>query len=85
MPGRVSLFHKHNAPLNTPLDVHVLMVTIGVAKIFDWGGKPQITCNDVIKIFWKKNFLWGKDIVEWKIRSLVWHLTKILLKKEGSN
>ena len=41
---------------------------IGVARIFDWGGpKPQITCNDVIRNFRKSNFLWGKDIVEWKI------------------
>ena len=41
---------------------------IGVARIFDWGGpKPQITRNDVIRIFRKSNFLWGKDIVEWKI------------------
>ena len=44
---------------------------IGVARIIDWGGgyKPQITCNDVIRNFQKRNFLWGKDIVEWKIRS----------------
>ena len=42
--------------------------TIGVARIFDWGGpKPQITRNDVIRNFRKRNFLWGKDIVEWKI------------------
>ena len=42
--------------------------TIGVARIFDWGGaKPQITCNDVIRNFQKRKFLWGKDIVEWKI------------------
>ena len=27
-----------------------------------------------------RNFLWGKDIVKWKIRSLVWHLTWILSK-----
>ena len=41
---------------------------IGVARIFDWGGpKPQITRNDVIRNFRKRNFLWGKDIVEWKI------------------
>ena len=41
---------------------------IGVARIFDWGGpKPQITRNDVIRNFQKSNFLWGKDIVEWKI------------------
>ena len=42
--------------------------TIGVARIFDRGGpKPQITCNDVIRNFQKKNFLWSKDIAEWKI------------------
>ena len=41
---------------------------IGVARIFDWGGpKPQITRNDVIRNFRKSTFLWGKDIVEWKI------------------
>ena len=42
---------------------------IGVARIFDWGRgpKPQITCNNVIRNFRKRNFLWGKDIVEWKI------------------
>ena len=42
--------------------------SIGVARIFEWGGpKPQITRNDVIRNFRKSNFLWGKDIVEWKI------------------
>ena len=49
---------------------------IGVARIFDWGGgKPQLTCNNVIKIFRKRNFLWGEDIVKWKIKSrgLIWH------------
>ena len=41
---------------------------IGVAGIFDWGGpKPQITYNDVIRNFQKRNFLWSKNIVEWKI------------------
>ena len=41
---------------------------IGVPKIFDWGRlKPQITCNDVIKIFPKRKFLFDKDIVGWKI------------------
>ena len=51
------------------------------------GGKPQIACNDVIRTFRKRNFLWDKDIVEWKIRSsgLVWHLPRILLKGEGLN
>ena len=36
--------------------------TIGVARILDWEGraKPQMTGNDVIKIFWKKNLLWDK-------------------------
>ena len=43
---------------------------VGVVRIFDWGGgKPRITCNDVIRKFPMRNFLWGKDIVEWKIRS----------------
>ena len=41
---------------------------IGVFRIFDWGmPKPRITCNDVIKNFQKKTFLWDKDIVPWKI------------------
>ena len=40
----------------------------GVPRIFDWGRpKPQITCYDVIKTFQKRNFLWNKDIVGWKI------------------
>ena len=40
---------------------------IGAPRIFDWGRpKPQITCNDVIKIFPKRKFLWDKDIVGWK-------------------
>ena len=37
-------------------------------RIFDWGRcKQQITCNDVIKNFQKRKFLWDKDIVGWKI------------------
>ena len=41
---------------------------IGVPRIFDWGRpKAQITWNDIIKIFPNRNFLWDKDIVEWKI------------------
>ena len=44
------------------------VLRIGVARIFDWGGpKPQLICNDVIKNFQKRKFLWGKVIVEWKI------------------
>ena len=35
---------------------------------FDWGRpKPQIACNNVIKIFPKRKFLRDKDIVGWKI------------------
>ena len=31
---------------------------LGIARIFDWGEpKPQIICNDAIKIFRKRNFL----------------------------
>ena len=44
-----------------------ITLSIGVARIFDWeggGGKPQMTCNDVIKNFQKSNFSRGKDIVE---------------------
>ena len=41
------------------------VATIGVARIFNWGGpKPQITRNDVIRNFRKREFLWNKDIVE---------------------
>ena len=61
---------------------------IDVSRIFDSVKlKFQITCNDVIRNFRKRNILLGKDIIEWKIKSrdLVWHLTKILLKEEGLN
>ena len=41
---------------------------IGVPRIFDWGRpKSLITCNDDIKNFPKRKFLWDKDIVGWKI------------------
>ena len=41
---------------------------IGVPRIFDWGRpKSQLTCNDVIKNFPNRKFLWDKDIVGWKI------------------
>ena len=53
---------------NRGTSVACIVPTIGVAKIFDWGGpKPQITRNDVIRNFRKSNFLWGKDIVKRKI------------------
>ena len=41
---------------------------IGKPRIFDWGRpKSQIPCNDVIKNFPNRKFLWDKDIKEWKI------------------
>ena len=64
------------------------VLNIGVARVFDWeGGKPQTTCNDVIRNFRKRNFLWDNDIAECKISSpgLVSHLTKILLEGESLN
>ena len=37
------------------------MKAIGVARISDWEGpKPQITCNDVIRSFQKRNFCGAK-------------------------
>ena len=42
-----------------------LYVPLDVARIFHWGGgghKPQITSNDVIINFRKRNFLWEKDV-----------------------
>ena len=39
-----------------------------VPRIFDWGRpKSQITCNDVIKNFPNRKFLWDKDMKKWKI------------------
>ena len=53
---------------------------------FDWGeGKSHaMTSSEISK---KKNLLWGKDIVEWKIRScgLVWLCRRILLEEKGLN
>ena len=42
--------------------------SIGVARIFDWGGTLQITWNDVIKNFPKRGFWWDKNLVDWKVR-----------------
>ena len=39
-----------------------------VARIFDWAG-AQITFNDLIKNFRKRNFFWAQDTVKWKIGS----------------
>ena len=53
--------------------------SVGLPRIFDWEGpKPQITRNDVIRIFRKK----GLFTVEWKIRiwGLVWRVTRICWK-----
>ena len=44
---------------------------IGVARVFDWLGNPRITCNMTpSEIFKSRDFLWDKNTVEWKIRSL---------------
>ena len=61
---------------------------IGVARIFDWGGgpEPQITCNDVVKNFQKRNFLWDKSIVRWKIRNhCLLALNRDFAKGQGLN
>ena len=59
---------------------------IGAARILIGGGpKVQITCDDVIRNFQKRNFLWDKDIAKWKIRSihLVLALNQDLAKGRG--
>ena len=58
-----------------------------IATIFDGGGgtKPQIIYNNVSKIFKKRNLLWDKDTIEGRIKSLVWHVTRISLKGENLN
>ena len=44
--------------------------SIGVARIFDWGGpNHKSQAMTLSEIFKKGNFLWDKDIVEWKIWS----------------
>ena len=79
---------KHFSPPNLTLNqrkVSTIALHMSVARIFDWRGpKPKITSNDIIRNFQKRNILWGKDIAEWKIRScgLIWHLSRILLKKK---
>ena len=69
---------KPPPPLGAPL---------GIAKIFDLGGANQISLAMKTSEVFKEEFLWDKDIVEWKIRSrgLVWHLTESFLKGEGLN
>ena len=37
-----------------------MATNVGVARIFDWGGKLQITCNDVTGNFERRIFLWGQ-------------------------
>ena len=62
-PARTNLFFQVLELANTRYG-------IGKARMFDMGvGKLQITCHDVSRYFRKRNFLWDKDIVEWKIRS----------------
>ena len=42
------------------------------------GPKPQITCNDVIKNFQNRNFLWNKDIVGCKS----WNRCRVALNQD---
>ena len=58
---------------------HDLMHNISVARIFDRGAKPQITCNDVIRNVQRVTFYGTKDERS-EAGRLVWHVTKILLK-----
>ena len=63
-PARIVLQNKVNGPvplecISEPVLPKILLVPIGVARIFNWGRpKPQITGNDVIRNFQKRNFLW---------------------------
>ena len=62
-----------------------LVTSIGVARIFDWGGgaKPQITCNDVIKNFQKRTFCGAKILYNGRSEAVAWwHLTRIFVKGE---
>ena len=60
---------------------------IDVARIFDLGSSPNGISHAMttLKIFENRDFLLGIDILKWKItsRGLVWHVTKILLKRGG--
>ena len=62
---------------------------IGVARIFDWGERPNRKLHEMTssKFFRKRDFLRDEDIVEWKIRSrgLGWHVTWVLLNKKSLN
>ena len=62
---------------------------IGVARIFDWRGGPNRKSHAITlsKFFEKRDFLWDKDIVKWRIRSrgLGWHVIWILLKENDLN
>ena len=62
---------------------------IGVAKIFDWrvGPNRKSHAMTLSKFFEKRDFLWNKDNVKWRIRSggLGWHGTWILLKMDDLN
>ena len=62
-----------------------ILSNIDIAKIFDWewGPKPQITCNDIITNFESGIFCGGKDIVEWNIRSLGLVLARNLVQGKG--
>ena len=50
------------------------------------GAKLQITCNDVIKNFQKGTFCGAKISQNGRSEAVAcWHLTRILVKREGEN
>ena len=48
--------------------IFILQLTIGVARSLDRGSIPRITCNEIIRDFQKRKFLWNKDIVKQRYR-----------------
>ena len=66
-----------------------LTIYIGVAKIFDCGGRPNCKSHAMTstQFLEKRNFLWDKNTAEWRIRNrgLGWHATWILLKTNDLN
>ena len=62
-------------------------IKIDVARIFELGTpNPKITCNMMSsKIFKRRDFLWDKNTLEWKIRSLGRCVNRMLLKRKDWN
>ena len=45
--------------------------SLGVVRIFDWGREANRKSHGMMlsKLFEKKDFIWNKDSIEWRIRS----------------